>query len=87
METLNYKMSQALYALRPKSEWALSNDDYASLQWFDEDSQPPSLKEVQDKIKELDELKANEPQRKAEAAAKLAALGLTLDDLKVLGLA
>jgi hypothetical protein len=86
----NKEITLALLSLRPDSEWILRGDDYQDLEWLDTKTQKPLLKEVEDDYSEiknkqiqLDNAKAT---AKAAAEAKLAALGLTADDLRALGL-
>lgn len=81
---------QAIWKLRPNSEYSLINDDYATIKWDVLEGVAPTQAEID---KAIDELKADElaaktkaEADKATAQAKLAALGLTADDLKALGL-
>lgn len=80
---------EALLSLRPEGKFVLSGDDYAQIEWLSTDTKP-TLKQVEDEIKLLPAKKAQvETQAqlaKANAEAKLAALGLTAEDLKALGL-
>ena len=69
--------------------WTLNGDKYEGLNWLS-DSPKPSKTELDSK---WDSILENEKQEKAEMAAnretalaKLAALGLTTDDLSALGL-
>jgi hypothetical protein len=73
--------------LRPNASWSLMDDD---LQWFDEEQIKPTDDEIKagwvayqaaEKSKLETKIAA-----KAAAQAKLAALGLTVEDLKALGL-
>jgi hypothetical protein len=73
--------------IRPNSEFVLNGFD---LQWLDNENSKPTESEIeagwiayQEKI-QLDIIEAES--KKAEAQAKLAALGLTSEDLKALGL-
>lgn len=74
----------------PKQEWKLDGNEYAGLVWLS-DSAKPSEKEIVDLWPEVQaELKAEADAiiaKKEAAQAKLAALGLNVDDLKALGLA
>ena len=71
------------------NQWTLNGDDYEGLTWLSDTPKPTKStldglwQEVQDLIKAKAEAKA---QAKASAEAKLAALGLTTEDLKALGL-
>jgi hypothetical protein len=71
------------------AEWSLEGTDYQGLTWLS-DTPKPSKKELDDQWQEVKSMKDAEIQAKldakANAEAKLAALGLTPDDLKALGL-
>lgn len=73
----------------PKQEWKLDGNDYAGLVWLS-DTTKPTESEILSKWPEVQaELKAEADAliaKKEAAQAKLAALGLTPDDLKALGL-
>jgi hypothetical protein len=85
----NLSISKALLNLVPGALWTLRGDDYANLEWESEGNQP-TLAEIEAEIAllpakekaEADKVEAD----KAAAEAKLALLGLTIDDLKALGL-
>jgi len=57
---MKYDIVLALKELKPEAEWALSGDDYSGLEWLDSKQTKPTLKELTDKIAELD---AAEPLR------------------------
>ena len=84
----NAEIVEALYNIAPNTEWVLVGDDYENINWIKGDK--PTSKQVQDEIAFLPQkrlAKETEAQaKKAAAEAKLAALGLTADDLKALGL-
>ena len=83
-------ISKAIWKLRPESEFSFTDDDYSTIQWDKLEGNAPSKSEIDAAIKEIEkEEKAAELKvetDKAAAQAKLAALGLTADDLKALGL-
>ena len=85
----NY-LTLAIYALRPDSEFSYSDNDYATIQWIKLEGDAPTQAEIDTAIKEIKaEEKAAEKKAEADkliAQSKLAALGLTADDLKALGL-
>ena len=85
----NLSISKALLNLVPNTLWTLRGDDYANLEWESEGN-PPTLAEIQAEIAKLpakEKAEADKAAADKEAAqAKLAALGLTTDDLKALGL-
>lgn len=73
--------------LRPNAEFALMDDD---LEWFDESQTKPTEAEIKAgwvayQASEKSKLEAKLA-AKATAQAKLEALGLTVEDLKALGL-
>ena len=84
-------LSAAIKKLRPDAEFSFTNEDYSTIKWDVLEGDAPTEKEIDVAIKQV---KADEQQaeidkaaKKASAEAKLAALGLDADDLKVLGLA
>jgi hypothetical protein len=58
----NYTLAEGIGALSPGKQWALRDNDYAQLQWFSTDSEPPTLDAINAKIVELE---AAEPMRVA----------------------
>ena len=77
----------AIQFIRPNAQFALTGDD---LEWRDENQTEPTQTEIEAGLvaykKAQDaELKAKD-QAKEAAQAKLAALGLTVEDLTALGL-
>jgi hypothetical protein len=82
--------SEVLNYLCPNVQWAMSNDDFDTIVWVNVDEAPITKKQYEDGFAQLDAFKAQEMQAKAQAKAaaegKLAALGLTTDDLRALGL-
>lgn len=74
------RIEEALQALKPAAEWVLRGDTYDDIEWLDKVQTKPSQEDVTAKMAEA------LPDNKAAATAKLAALGLTTDDLKALGL-
>ena len=73
----------------PGFEWTLNGDDYEGLVWLS-DTTKPKKKELDDLWNKVQteiaaEIEAK-VQAKLSAQAKLAALGLTVEDLQALGL-
>ena len=73
----------------PDSKWTLNGDDYDGLTWLSDTTKPS--KTVLDKlwleVQQIIEAEAEAKiQAKVAAQAKLAALGLTVEDLTALGL-
>ena len=81
--------SDVLTQMYAGSEWSMSNEDYSTLEWLS-DSPKPTQKELDSKMdataKVLADKELAKQNAKKAAEAKLAALGLTTDDLKALGL-
>jgi len=73
----------------PSDEWTLNGDDYSGLTWLS-DTPKPSKSTLDGLWAEVQDLIADKAQAKIDAKeaaqAKLAALGLTLEDLQALGL-
>jgi len=74
---------------RYSGEWHLNGDDYSNLVWLS-DTPKPTKEELdalwQSVLEQVETEKAAKIAAKEAAQAKLAALGLTTDDLKALGL-
>jgi hypothetical protein len=83
-------LSAAIRKLRPSAEFAFSNRDYSTVEWFVLEGDAPTQAEIDSAIEQVKTNEAAEAeakaQAKASAEAKLEALGLTADDLKALGL-
>lgn len=74
---------------RYQAEWSITDEDYNSIIWYSK-TPKPTQSELDELSDEVDlqikaEIKAKADKKNA-AEAKLAALGLTTDDLKALGL-
>jgi hypothetical protein len=85
----NYTM-KAIKKLKPTAEFSFNDEDYSTVKWYKLDGKAPTQAEIDVAIEQV---KADEAQAiidkataKAAAEAKLAALGLTTDDLRALGL-
>ncbi len=80
--------SDVLKMLIPAGGWSIIGDDYDTIEFITCD--PISKKEFQDGFAQFDawqaEQDAAKAAAKAAAQAKLAALGLTVEDLQALGL-
>ena len=79
------KLTDALNSLKPTSQWKIIGDDYAAIEWLSLDGIAPTQKEIDDEIKKLVNTNAkaetDKAAAKASAQAKLAALGLTADEV------
>ncbi len=81
---------EVLDYLLPQGGWYIAGDTFNDIQWLD-DSRPKVTKaQFEAGFAQYDAFKAEQDAKaeadKATAQAKLAALGLTADDLKALGL-
>jgi hypothetical protein len=81
-------LTRAIQALRPGAEYTMTNDDLSTVVWNSQDVTTPTQAEVNAKIAELEAADAqaiiNKAAAKATAEAKLAALGLTADEVAAL---
>jgi hypothetical protein len=79
---------EVLGMLCANTEWVISGNDFDSIQWIT--GEPITKAEFEAGFAQYDAWKAEQDAKasadKAAAQAKLAALGLTADDLKALGL-
>jgi len=85
----NY-LIKAIRKLRPNSEFSFTNNDYSTIKWDSLEGEAPTQAEIEDAIEQVkaDEIAEAEAKTAAKTAAqaKLAALGLTVEDLTALGL-
>jgi hypothetical protein len=85
----NY-LVQAIKKLKPTAEFSITNNDYSTIKFDVLDGDAPTQTEIDDAIEQVkaDEAQAviDKANAKAAAQAKLAALGLTVEDLTALGL-
>jgi TfoX/Sxy family transcriptional regulator of competence genes len=86
---MNY-LTKAIQRLKPTAEFSFTENDYSTIKWDVLDGKAPTKAEIEAAIElvKADEAKAEAAKQTAKetAQAKLAALGLTTDDLKALGL-
>ncbi len=80
--------SEVLSMLLPQGGWVIAGDDYENIQFIE--AKPITKEEFEAGFAKVDAWKAQKAAEtqatKESAEAKLAALGLTQDDLKALGL-
>ncbi len=80
-------ITQAIASLRPNIEWTMNDNDVENIVWHTKGVEPLTRAEVDAEIIRLEQVKADEEAArvaaKASAIAKLEALGLTLDEVKV----
>ena len=82
------KGSEVLQMLIPNGGWVITGEDYEGIKFID--CEPITKKQFTDGFAQYDVWKAEQDATKAEAKtsaqAKLAALGLSVEDLQALGL-
>jgi hypothetical protein len=80
-----YDINQAILSLKPNSEFTMLDNDFATIQWLVIDGTAPTLKEIETELKKLNDgvakAEADKVAAKQSAQAKLAALGLTADEV------
>ena len=76
---------QAVMSLRPNIEWTMDGDDVENITWHTEGVEPLTTAQVQAEIQRLEQVAVDEVDARAalraSAEAKLAALGLTVDEI------
>jgi hypothetical protein len=75
------KLAKTLQALRPGKEFTYNDEDLSTVQWNDPSIVTPTQAEVDAEIARQEQEALD---KKTEAEAKLAALGLTPEDLQAL---
>ena len=77
--------AQAVMSLRTGAEWSMSGDDVEGITWHTEGVQPLTAAEVAAEVQRLESVAADAEQAKIDAResakSKLAALGLTVDEI------
>jgi hypothetical protein len=86
---MNY-LTKAIFLLKPNAQFSFTDNDYSTINWIVLEGEAPTQAEIDDAIEQVkaDEAQAiiDQANAKAAAQAKLAALGLTVEDLTALGL-
>ena len=81
---------RAIKKLKPTAEFSFQEDDYSTIKWDVLEGTAPTQAQIDVAIEQVkaDEITQAEAKAQAKAVAegKLAALGLTTDDLRALGL-
>ena len=81
-------LNKAIHLLQPNSEFVFTNGDYSTIQWHKLEGKEPTQSEITAAIKTIETNKAKAEADKAaakqSAQAKLAALGLTDDEVKAI---
>jgi hypothetical protein len=87
---MKISVSEAISHIHPNSEFVIYNNDLDRLTFIKPDNLTVTQEQVDAALIELEQIRQNEAEAKAQAKetaqAKLAALGLTLEDLQALGL-
>jgi hypothetical protein len=82
-----FDLVQAILFIRPEAEFVVRNME---IEWLDKKQTQPTDEEIAEGLiaykAKLEADKVDKAAKKASAEAKLAALGLTAEDLKALGL-
>jgi hypothetical protein len=83
-------LAKAINKLKSGAEFSFTDNDYSTIKWDVLEGKAPTQAQIDDAIEQVkaDEIAEAEAKvaAKAAAQAKLAALGLTVGDLKALGL-
>jgi hypothetical protein len=88
-----FGVSDALESLAYNKKWTLENEDFSTLQWFEEDSEPPTEEQVNQEIVKLSqqESERSQAEKNAEierqkaiesATEKLSKIGLSLEEIQ-----
>jgi DNA-binding NarL/FixJ family response regulator len=77
-------LTRALNALRPNEEFTLNDDDLSTIRWNSGSVTTPTQVEIDAKIAELEAADAAKVDARQSALAKLAALGLTVEEIAAL---
>ena len=87
---MNSYLTKAIFKLKPNAEFVIIDNDYSTIDWHILEGKAPTQAEIDEAIEQVktDEAQAviDQANAKAAAQAKLAALGLTVEDLQALGL-
>jgi hypothetical protein len=79
---------KAIQSLCPSAEFAITEDDYSTIQWHKLEGDAPTLAQVKAEMKRLTDLEVSQESdkiaAKASAITKLAALGLTEEEAKAI---
>lgn len=78
-------LTRAILSLRQGSQFAIQNDDYATIVWYELEGTAPTAKEIEEEIKRLKAADVTaEADRAAAKAALLERLGITADEAALL---
>ena len=78
-------LSEAIWSLRPNSEFTYKNDDYATIEWHILEGEAPTAKEIEVAMERLKAAELTNKQQKAAAkTALLERLGITAEEALLL---
>ena len=77
-------LTRVLNALRPEQEFTLNDDDISTIRWNSESVTTPTQAEIDAKTAEILAADAAKVEARRSALAKLAALGLTQEEIAAL---
>jgi hypothetical protein len=79
---------KAIKKLKPSAEFSFTDDDYSTVKWDVLEGTAPTQAQIDVAIEQIkaDEAQAEARRKPKRQQGKLAALGLTTEDLKALGL-
>ena len=77
-------LTRVLQALRPGVEFTFNDEDLSTIKWSVEGTTTPTQAEVNAKIVELEAVDTAKVTARQSALAKLAALGLTAEEIAAL---
>jgi len=90
MKSPSQLLVNAIRLLKPNSEFVIRDNDYSTIEWHILEGEAPTQTEIDEAIEQVksDDAQAelDKATKKASAEAKLVALGLTITDLRALGL-
>ena len=86
----SFELAQVIRSLRPEAEFTFTDNDYSTIEWIKLEGDAPTQAEIKKGFTAYQAAQKAETETKAQAKetaqAKLAALGLTVEDLTALGL-
>ena len=81
-------LAKAIFKLCPSAEFSFTEEDYSTIKWDVLDQDAPTQSEIDSAIEEVKQeetqSKINASAAKDSALSKLAALGLTLDEVNAI---
>lgn len=80
------RISDVLTFIEPDSQWVITGNEYEGIQWLNDITVTKERLETEIKVyqKHIEKMENDKAAAKASAQAKLAALGLTADEIKAI---